>query len=95
MNKKEIIIDASKFDNKKEFYIEVENIFTKDLDWQIGHNLDSFDDLLYGGFGVYEYNEQINIIWKNTEKSKIDLGVDFDIIIKIIREHNNIELALR
>jgi RNAse (barnase) inhibitor barstar len=95
MNKKELFIDASKFDNIKEFYIEVEYIFTKDLDWKTGRNLDSFDDLLEGGFGVHEYDEPIKIIWLNTPKSKIDLGLDFDVIVEISKEHNNIELVLR
>lgn len=95
MYKKEIIIDASKFNNIEEFYIEIDKVLTKDLNWKTGHNLDAFDDLLYGGFGVHEYDEPITIIWKNTDKSKMDLGLNFDIIIKIIKEHEHIELLLR
>lgn len=95
MYKKEIIIDASKFNNIGEFYIELDKVLTKDLNWKTGHNLDAFDDLLYGGFGVHEYDEPITIIWKNTDKSKMDLGLNFDIIVKIIKEHEHIELLLR
>jgi len=51
-------------------------VLTKDLDWQTGHNLDAFNDLLLGGFGVYEFGEPIILIWKNILKSKTDLGFD-------------------
>lgn len=95
MYKKEFILDASKFANIKEFYIEIEHIFTKNLDWKISYNLDAFNDVLYGGFGVHEYDEPIILIWKNTEKSKIDLSGYFDVIIEIIKEHDNIELSLK
>ena len=74
MNKKELIIDGCNFSNLNEFYIEVDRVFTKDLTWKTGHNLDAFNDLLYGGFGVHEYCEPITIIWKNANKSKSDLG---------------------
>lgn len=104
---KEITIDGSKFDNIEGFYIEVDRVLTKDLEWQTGHNLNAFNDLLYGGFGVHEYGEPITIIWKNTSKSKVDLGHDstnterekgdsiFDIIIEIIKEHDDIKLILK
>ncbi|MDU4910574.1 hypothetical protein [Clostridium baratii] len=74
MNKKELIIDGCNFSNLNEFYIEVDRVFTKDLTWETGHNLNAFNDLLHGGFGVHEYGEPITIIWKNVNKSKLDLG---------------------
>jgi RNAse (barnase) inhibitor barstar len=52
----------------------VERVLTKDLDWEIGRNLDAFNDVLYGGFGAFEYEEPIDIIWKHSNKSKSDLG---------------------
>jgi len=67
---------------------------TKDLDWKIGRNLAAFNDVLYGGFGAFEYEEPIEIIWKHSNKSKSDLGASrdnqtvFDIIIEIMKEHN-------
>lgn len=71
------------------------NIFTNNLDWEIGHNLDAFNALLCGGFRVHEYDENITIIWKYSNKNKKNLGFDFDVIIKIIEEYNNIKLILR
>lgn len=47
----------------------------KNQDWKVG-TLDGFNDILYGGFGVFENNEEIEIIWKESQKSKEDLGFD-------------------
>jgi len=68
-----LIIDGNNFSNLESFYEEIDRVFTKDLDWTTGHNLDVFNDLLRGGFGVYEYEEPIQLIWKNISKSKADL----------------------
>lgn len=46
-----------------------------DSDWKVG-TLDGFDDILYGGFGVFENTDEIEIIWKASQKSKEDLGFD-------------------
>ena len=73
---KEIIIDGNKFSNEAEFYTEIDKLLTKDLDWQPGHGLDAFNDLLRGGFGVHEYGEELHITWINAAKSKTDFGYD-------------------
>jgi RNAse (barnase) inhibitor barstar len=91
---KEIIIDGNSFGTLLEFYDEVENKFTKGLNWKIGRNLDALDDVLTGGFGVHEYEEQIRIKWVNSDTSKTDLGELFDTIIAIIRRHEHIELGI-
>lgn len=127
---KKVIIEGNKFNDIEEFYSEIDKVLTKDLTWKTGHNLDAFNDLLNGGFGVHEYGEPITIIWKNSDKSKIDLGYSatvkhyrnmlkrcdpsnvqsvrellkdaenqkgdtlFDIIIEIIKGHDEIELIL-
>jgi len=93
-----------------------------DEDWKVG-TLDGFDNILYGFEG--------EIIWKEAEKSKEDLGFEatkvfyenkirqgkpfnieliqhklnelvdgngqtlFEILIEIIRSHNNITLILK
>jgi hypothetical protein len=48
--------------------------FTKDPGWKIGRNLDAFNDMLRGGFGVHEYEEPIQLIWLHSDKSRKDLG---------------------
>ncbi len=91
---KEIIIDGDKFATLPEFYDEVESKLTKGLGWKIGRNLDAFNDVLTGGFGVHDYEEPIQIKWINSVKSKKDLGQLFDTIIDIIRGHEHIELRI-
>lgn len=99
--KKEIIIEGNDFSNLDEFYDEIDKKFTKDLDFKTGHNLDAFNDIMHGGFGVYEYDEPVKVIWKNFEKSKNDFqgqksGDDglMDTILEIMRDHKHIELVL-
>jgi RNAse (barnase) inhibitor barstar len=91
---KEIIIDGGNFATLSEFYDEVENKLTKGLDWKIGRNLDAFNDVLTGGFGVHDYEEPIRIKWINSVKSKKDLGQLFDTIIDIAYGHQHIELRI-
>ena len=76
MDTKILVIKGDNFSDPESFYDEIDRILTKDLNWKTGHNLDAFNDLLRGGFGVFEYGEQIKLIWKNTSKSKLDLGSD-------------------
>jgi RNAse (barnase) inhibitor barstar len=71
---KKLIIDGNHFSDLAGFYNEVERNLTKDLDWKIGRNLDAYNDVLRGGFGVHEYGEPITLTWINSEKSKRDFG---------------------
>jgi RNAse (barnase) inhibitor barstar len=71
-----IKIDSANFSNLSEFYDEIERTMTKGLNWKIGKNLDAFNDVLRGGFGVFEGDESIRLVWKDAEKSKIDLGYE-------------------
>ena len=73
-DKKEIIINGNNFSNLEEFYNEIDRVLTKELDFKTGHNLNAFNDLLRGGFGVHEYDEPIHLKWENSQKSKLDLG---------------------
>lgn len=94
MGKKTIIIDGNNFSDLTSFYDEIDKVLTKDLAWQTGHNLDAFNDLLRGGFGIYEFNEPIIIIWKNFKKSKSDLGVRLtDTLVDIISDHKHINFT--
>ncbi|MDH5032722.1 ribonuclease inhibitor [Chryseobacterium cucumeris] len=71
--RKMIVIHGGHFSSLGGFYEEASNVLIKDTDWKVG-TLDGFDDILYGGFGVIEGKEKIEIIWKEAEKSKEDLG---------------------
>ncbi len=76
MNPKTLVLDGARFSDVEGFYEEVERVFTRDLDWKLAPNLDAFNDILYGGFGVYEGDDLITLIWKNIAKSKEDLGFE-------------------
>ena len=87
--RREFIIDGNKFNDIEGFYCVVENLFTKDLDWEIGRNLDAFNDILRGGFGVHD-QEPIHIIWRNFSKSRKDLGrKEIAKIVEIILDTDN------
>ncbi|MEY8760352.1 ribonuclease inhibitor [Chryseobacterium tongliaoense] len=73
--KKMIVINGGHFSDLPEFYEEVSNVLTQDADWKIG-TLDGFNDILYGGFGTFENGEEVEIIWKESQKSKNDLGLN-------------------
>jgi RNAse (barnase) inhibitor barstar len=74
MSSKRIGLDANKFSTLSSFYREVEKEFTKDLNWRIGRNLDAFNDVLRGGFGVHDYEEPFRFTWLHSDKSRKDLG---------------------
>ncbi len=69
-----IAIHGGHFSDLQGFYEEISRILMKDAGWKVG-TLDGFNDILYGGFGVFENGEEIEIIWRNHRKSKEDLGL--------------------
>jgi hypothetical protein len=73
--KKSIIINGSHFSDLLGFYDEISTVLMKDTGWKVG-TLDGFNDILYGGFGVFENGDEIEIIWKDSQKSKEDLGFE-------------------
>ncbi len=94
MENKVLIIDGNNFSDLESFYVEIDGVFTKDLNFQTGHNLDALNDILCGDFGVYTYIECIKLVWKNFRKSKLDLGEDLmSAIIEIINSHEHIEFS--
>ncbi len=71
---KNIVIDGEKFSDLEGFFAEIDKLLTNDLDWKTGHNMDAFNDLLRGGYGVHEYGESLHIKWIHFAKSRQDLG---------------------
>jgi hypothetical protein len=69
-----IVIHGGHFSSLDGFYEEVSNVLMKDTDWKVG-SLDGFDDILYGGFGIFENKEEVEIVWKESQKSKEYLGL--------------------
>src|SRR3989344_6925989 len=95
--RKKIILNGNNFSNLSEFYDEVEKVFTKDLNWKIGRNPNALNDILWGGFGLHDYEEPIIICWKNSEKSKKDFGYTetikyFENILKTCHPSNELHV---
>ena len=88
--REEFIIDGRRFSNTVGVYQEAERVFTCGLDWKIGRNLNSFNDILRGGFGRQEYGQPIHIKCLAYEKSVRDLGKEtMDTITEIILNTEN------
>ena len=86
---KEFIIDGKNFNDLEGFYCEIDKLLTRNLNFKTGHNFTAFNDLLRGGFGVFEEGP-ILIKWRNYEKSKADLGNETILtLIEIILDFNN------
>jgi hypothetical protein len=69
------VITGGHFSTLSGFYDEVSSILMKDADWKVG-TLDGFNDILYGGFGVFEHKDEVELTWKDAEKSKDELGFE-------------------
>lgn len=94
MNKQIITINGDNFSDLETFYDEIDNVLTKNLDWKTGHNLNAFNDLLRGGFGVYEYEEPVKLVWTNFSNSKKTLGQELiDRLVEVITDHDHIEFT--
>ncbi|SHL34885.1 hypothetical protein SAMN05444267_101659 [Chryseobacterium polytrichastri] len=73
--RKRTVINGSHFSNLAGFYEEVSKVLTKDINWKVG-TLDGFNDILYGGFGIFENDDEVEILWEESEKSRKDLGFE-------------------
>ena len=90
--KKTVVINGDNLTDLESFYTEIDRVCTNGLNWKTGHNLNALNDILRGGFGVYEYEEPIVLKWINFEKSKIALGKEQVLwVLEIISEHKHIE----
>lgn len=75
MERKTIILDGSLFDTMDGFYKQTARLLTDNKPgFTPGKNLNAFNDLLRGGFGAHEYGQGLLLIWKNSAKSRKDLG---------------------
>ncbi|MEG1022319.1 MAG: ribonuclease inhibitor [Myroides sp.] len=76
---KKICINGSNISDKKSLYQEINRVFMANEDWKIGESLDALNDLLYGGFGLIDGNEPVELIWTNFNRNKELFGFDFTI----------------
>lgn len=85
-----IFIDGRDIHTLNDFFVQIEQKLTSKTDVRTGRNLNAFNDLLWGGFGVHEYGEALHIVWIYAEKSRQALGDEcFNEIISIIEKHES------
>lgn len=75
--KKKIYINGSNIHDKKSLYQEINRLFMANEDWKIGESLDALNDLFYGGFGLIDGNEPVELTWTNFNHNKELFGFDF------------------
>lgn len=75
ISNKKIVINGNQFSDLNGFYEEISKKLMKDEDWKVG-TLDGLNDILYGVPEIFNPKGKVEIIWKNSEKSKKDLGFE-------------------
>ncbi|EGC36097.1 hypothetical protein DICPUDRAFT_78213 [Dictyostelium purpureum] len=76
--KNSYLINGSNINNIDSFYKEINRLFMGNEDFQIS-NLDGLEDLFSGGVGDIDIDQPIQIVWKDFEKNRIDLGKEVTI----------------
>lgn len=72
---KVFVVDGNNFSSFEEFCKEFSRVvLSGKFEWN--RSLDAFNDILRGGFGEIEFGEEYTIIWRNSDKSKSDLGYE-------------------
>ena len=91
MTQKEFLLDFSNCNNLNDAY----NVFNNKIGFsEFGFNLSALIDILRGGFGHFEYDEDITlvILGKNNAEDKVE---DWDEIKKIMDEAENVTVLFR
>ncbi len=69
---KRFVLDGDAFNGLDSFYDHAGEVLCPGFGW--GRNLDAFNDILRGGFGAFDCDEEMELVWKSAAKSKKDLG---------------------
>ena len=85
---KRFVINAQLFSSVPTFFEHADEVLC--VDFTSGRNMNAFRDILMGGFGAFEYEEPIEIIWRGADKSRRDLGEAYDWFVEAIREKSHI-----
>ena len=56
------------------FYDELNRLFMAGEDWTLGPSLDALNDLLYGGVGALQGDDEIRVVWSDHALSRDALG---------------------
>lgn len=71
---KQIQIEGNAVNDIASFYAEINRVFMAAESWVIGHSLDAFNDLLFGGYGALQGAQEVELVWHNMDHSRQALG---------------------
>lgn len=87
-------LNGSKIKSINTFGTELRNTFFFDSGLNL-KSLDVLDDVLHGGYGVLNCEEEIIVVWQNYKKSEKALSKDLlETILNMFRKNPYIELIL-
>ncbi len=89
-SEKWIFIDGRDIHTLNDFFVQIEQKLTSKTDFKRVRNMNAFNNLLWGGFGIHEYGAPLHIVWIYAERSRQALGNKyFTKIISIIEKHES------
>ena len=71
---KQIEIEGNSINDIASFYEEINRVFMAEESWLIGHSLDAFNDLLFGGYGALQGTQSVDLVWHHIDHSRQALG---------------------
>lgn len=71
---KQIEIEGNSINDITSFYAEINRVFMGGESWLIGPSLDAFNDLLFGGYGVLQGAQSVELLWHHMDHSREALG---------------------
>ena len=71
---KQIAINGNSINDIASFYEEINRVFMAGESWIIGHSLDAFNDLLFGGYGALQGAQSVELVWYHMDHSRNTLG---------------------
>ncbi|GAB4027456.1 barstar family protein [Spirosoma koreense] len=71
---KQIEINGNAINDIASFYEEINRVFMGGESWLISQSLDAFNDLLYGGYGILQGAQSVEIVWRHIAHSRDTLG---------------------
>lgn len=71
---KQLEIEGNSIKDIASFYAEINRVFMVGESWMIGHSLDAFDDLLFGGYGALQGAQSVELVWHHMDHSRKALG---------------------
>lgn len=88
---KRLVLDGAAFNSVDSFYSRVQEVLCPGFAW--GRNQNAFNDLLCGGFGVFDVGDEVELVWRNGERSRLILGELCDAMVEIIASHTPIRFT--